>query len=227
MSLRTVWFLMFLLLLVALAPGCRRSTTGHKPWKVGVGKDIVDPGEPVLDPAAGYAGSTVCGDCHREIFSEWAETYHNVSTRETDRPGATGEAIVADTDGNGTDDFKDGLDLATDADFAAYGGDAPVLSHVAGDDLPYKVTIGAVTYDVWRTLGGNGPWRQRYLTRIGISVHALPVQYNEQAANWVPHRSPICGIPRFRPCGRSRVMWWKNIRAVDSGLRRIRLTIRS
>jgi len=198
---RRVPLLFLLLLLAVLATGCRRSTTGHQPWKIGGGVDVVDPGEPVLDPVAGFAGSTVCGDCHREIFDQWAETYHNLSTRVTDRPGATGEAVVADTDGNGVDDFRDGLDLATDADFAAYGANAPKLSYVDGDDLPYKVTIGAVTYDVWRTMGGNGPWRQRYVTQVGISLHTLPVQYNEQAANWVPYDPETwydgANLPRF------------------------------
>jgi len=201
MPVRAIPFYLVLLLLLATAPGCPRSTTGHEPWKVGGGKDVIDPGEPVLDPAGGYAGSTVCGDCHREIKGTWAETYHNLSTRVTDRPGATGKAVVADTDGNGADDFKDGLDLATDPDFAAFGASAPKLSFVSGDDFPYKVTIGAVTYDVWRTMGGNGPWRQRYTTQIGLSVHVLPVQYNEQAANWVPYDPGTwyddLGDPRF------------------------------
>jgi hypothetical protein len=184
LSLRILSLL--LLLSILAAGGCRRSSSGHRKWKVGGGKDVVDPGDPVLDAAAGFVGSTICGDCHGEIFDTWSETYHNVSMRTTEREGATGEAVVADADGNGTDDFQDGLDLATDPDFAAYGANAPKLSVVSGDDFPYKVTIGAITYDVWRTMGGNGPWRQRYLTRIGLAEHLLPVQYNEQAANWVP-----------------------------------------
>jgi hypothetical protein len=58
-----------------------------------------------------------------------------------------------------------------------------------------------VTYDVWRTLGGNGFWRQRYLTRIGRSVHVLPVQYNEVPGDWIPFRPEDWydgnGAPRF------------------------------
>lgn len=188
------------LLLMLLAPGCRRTTSGKESWDTGGGKTVVDPGTPILPPADGFAGSAICGDCHREIFNEWAETYHNLSTRETDRPGATGDAIVADADGNGTDDFKDGLDLSTDPDFAAFGADAPKLSFTSGDDFPYKVTIGAVTYDVWRTVGGNGPWRQRYWAQVGLSFFTLPVQYNEKSADWVPYDPDTwydAGAPRF------------------------------
>ncbi len=199
----TIRRLAFLVLVSAfLVPaGCRRGTTGHRRFRLGGGATPVDPGEPVLDPAPGYAGSAVCRDCHRELFDDWAETFHNVSIRKTDREGAAGAAVVADADGNGRDDFRDGLDLGGDPDFAAFGGNAPKLSHAAGEEFPYRVTIGAATFPVWRTIGGNGFWRQRYLTRIGSSVFVLPIQYNEATRDWVPYVPETwydgTGAPRF------------------------------
>ena len=149
---------------------------------------LVDTGRPEIAPASGFAGSATCRACHPAVFDDWAVTAHNTYVRTTDRPGPTGQAIVADANGNGTDDFRDGLDLATDPDFASYGANAPRLLYVAGDALPVKVRIGAVTFDVWRTVGGNGEWKQQYLTRIGRAVHVLPIQYDERSANRVPYR---------------------------------------
>jgi hypothetical protein len=102
--------ILLLSLLILVGASCRRSKTGHRPFRIGAGA-TVDPGEPLLPAAPGHAGSVVCGDCHRKIFNSWAETFLNLSTRETDREGATGESVVGDADGNGKDDFRDGLDL--------------------------------------------------------------------------------------------------------------------
>jgi hypothetical protein len=188
------------LALALLVPACHRSGGGESFDVEGVA-GVVDPGEPFLAAADGHVGSRTCGACHEEVFADWLTTFHNVSIRETDRPGATGDAVVGDADDNGVDDFRDGLDLAGDPDFAAFGANAPKLLYVANDPLPRKVRIGAVSYDVWRTIGGNGFWRQRYLTRVGASVFTLPVEYQEATDDWVPYEPEDWydggGNPRF------------------------------
>ena len=74
MSLRATAVYAVLLLLLLTAPACRRTTSGYTPWEVGGGKNVVDPGDPVLDPVDGHAGSAVCRDCHQEICDAWSET---------------------------------------------------------------------------------------------------------------------------------------------------------
>lgn len=147
----------------------------------GLPPGLVDQGHPELAAREGYVGSSECGRCHGDIFTAWSGTLHNGAARTWDRPGLTGVAFVNDVDDNGTDDFKDGLDLATQPAFAAYGANAPKLSFVSGASFPYKIRIGAVTYDVERVMGGNGIWRQRYLVRVGKSLYASPVQFDEAA----------------------------------------------
>ncbi|MCU0727708.1 MAG: cytochrome c3 family protein, partial [Planctomycetes bacterium] len=186
------------LFLALLGVACGRGGSGHRPW--GATDGGVDKGEPAIAAAPGHAGSETCQGCHAEIFAEWERTFHNLSVRRTDRTGATGEGVVADADGNGRDDFRDGLDLATDADFAAFGGNAPRLLFNGGATFPHRVRIGAVTYEVWRTLGGNGVWHQRYLTRIGETVFYLPIEYVEATRDWIPYESGVFydgATPRF------------------------------
>ena len=142
MSLRATAVYAVLLLFLLTTSACRRTTSGYTPWEVGGGKNVVDQGDPVLEPVDGHAGSAVCRDCHQEIFDTWSETYHNLSTRETDRPGASGEAIVADSNGNGKDDFKDGLDLSTDPDFAAFGDERGLMGFDLARDIEHFVVAG-------------------------------------------------------------------------------------
>ncbi|MBI1852788.1 MAG: hypothetical protein HYR85_20800 [Planctomycetes bacterium] len=138
---------------------------------------------------SGYVGSLECAPCHRAIFDDYMGTFHELSLRRTDRPGATGRAIVADSNQDGIDDFAAGLDLAAAADFAVFGASAPRLSIRGGDPSHLRVAIGAVTYDVERTYGGNGAWKQVYVTRIGQSHYVLPIQWNETSRTWVGYRT--------------------------------------
>ncbi|MCE9637782.1 MAG: hypothetical protein K8T90_18940 [Planctomycetes bacterium] len=154
-------------------------STHTLPASAGTSPFIVDKGSPALAALPGYVGSDPCGRCHDEIFRGWAASLHNLAARTWDRPGLTGKAFVNDVDKNGIDDFRDGLDLATVPAFATYGANAPKLSHVAGDILPYKITIGSVRYDVARVMGGNGQWKQRYLVAIGTELYPSPVQFND------------------------------------------------
>jgi decaheme cytochrome c component MtrC/MtrF-like protein/doubled CXXCH motif protein len=147
----------------------------------------VETGDPILAPRTGYVGSGVCAPCHREIFDTWSATVHATALRATDRPGVTGETIAADSNGDGVDDFRAGLDLASVPAFAAFGANAPRLSFRAGAPLPDEVTIGPLTYPVERTYGGNGLWKELFVTRIGRSHFVLPIQWNDASRAWVPY----------------------------------------
>jgi len=135
---------------------------------------VVQKGDPVLAAASGYIGSERCGVCHSAIYAEWGNTLHNKMLKTVAEVGDA--AFVNDADGNGVNDFKDGLDLAGNASFSAYGADAPKLGIAGGK---YFITIGSVGYEIQRVVGGNGYWKQRYQTRVGRSYYTLPVQYNE------------------------------------------------
>jgi hypothetical protein len=148
---------------------------------------LVQKGDPVLAAASGYIGSERCGACHSATYAEWGNTLHNKPLKTIAEVGDS--ALVNDADGNGVNDFKDGLDLAGNANFSAYGANAPKLSFSGGK---YFITIGAVRYEIQRAQGGNGYWKQRYQTRVGRGYYILPVQYNEvektytvyNGANW-------------------------------------------
>lgn len=123
-----------------------------------------------------YAGSVECMMCHSEKYKGWkASAHHNILASP-----AVG-AVIADSDNDGTDDFVEGLDLATTDAFAGYGANAPKLAVDA--DGRYTVTIGAVTYTVGRVLGA-GVWKQRYHTPIGNSWYILPIQFNKKTREW-------------------------------------------
>jgi hypothetical protein len=147
----------------------------------------VEPGDPLLAPDARFAGSLACQPCHPRVFDRWARTFHNKAVRSPLNPGVTGLGVVADANQNGVDDFKDGLDLATTSAFAPYGANAPRLSYVEGAARPYKMTIGAVTYDVSYVMGGNGRWKHRFLLAVGNGHYPSPVQYNERTHGYVTY----------------------------------------
>lgn len=177
----------------ALAAGC--GSSDRREGSIGLQANealAVQAGDPVLAAAPGYAGSKACSFCHPGIFADWSRTLHNKPLKTV---AELGDAIfVNDADGNGVNDFRDGLDLGVanpkvDSAFLAFGANAPRLSFAGGR---YLVTIGAVQFEVQRVQGGNGFWKQRYQTRIGRAYYILPVQYNEvekrytvyNGANW-------------------------------------------
>lgn len=151
------------------------------PPSAGIPSSRVEAGDQRIAAADGFIGSGACGRCHDTTFREWTRTAHHLAVRPWNQPGLTGAAFVNDANRNGVDDFRDGLDLATQPAFAAYGANAPRLSYVAGAETPYRMTIGAATYEVVRTMGGNGTWKQRYLLRSGNHMVPSPVQFNEAA----------------------------------------------
>ncbi len=139
---------------------------------------------PTLAGRDGYVGSRTCGRCHDALFMDWSRTAHNLGSREWQRGGLTGIALVNDFDGNGRNDFEDGLDLADFPAFAEFGDDAPRLSWEPGAARPARVNIGDAIYEVERSMGGNGLHQQAYVARIGDALYPLPFQYDEDQATY-------------------------------------------
>ncbi len=172
-----------LLVLVAIVAGC--GSSGNREGAIGTAGTsavVVQKGDPVLPAASGYAGSRACADCHPNQFTGWGNSLHNAPLKTVAELGD--RIFVNDANGNNANDFRDGLDLQTQPAFAAFGNNAPVLSFSGGK---YFATIGGVTYEVQRTHGGNGYWKQRFQTRIGNSYYILPFQYNEKTVEYVQY----------------------------------------
>jgi len=154
---------------------------------------VVQEGDNVIAGASGYIGSAACATCHPTRFAGWGKSLHNAPLKTV---AEFGEAIfVNDANNNGVNDFKEGLDFndpATDSLITSSAADnlfalrpnAPRLSFSGGK---FFMTLGAVRYEVQRTQGGNGLWKQRYHTRIGKSYYILPLQYNETAKKYVAY----------------------------------------
>jgi hypothetical protein len=175
-----------LLLLASLIAGCgsgnREGTIGPDVALTGT----VQKGDPALASAAGYIGSEACKNCHPTQFTGWSKSLHNFPLKTV---AELGDAIfVNDADGNGQDDFKDTLDFnnsATDSLIEANANgtalknsrpNAPILKIVNGKHI---ISIAGVEFEIQRTQGGNGLWKQRYQTKVGKSYYISPVQYNE------------------------------------------------
>ena len=147
---------------------------------------VMDVGDPAAGVAApGYKGTESCRDCHAEYVEKVLNSFHNSKMRTSFRQGAAEYNVPPTIDAK----FRaaGGTDLRTDPDTADKFGSldyAVRLSYVPGDDLPYKVTIGNNTYDIMYMMGGNGPWKQRYVMKIGASHYISPVQYNEKTGTW-------------------------------------------
>jgi hypothetical protein len=187
-----------LLLFIALVGGC--GSSGSREGNVGTSQTssvAVQKGDNVIAGESSYAGSAACASCHPTQFAGWGKSLHNAPLKTV---AELGDAIfVDDANNNGVNDFKEnggqGLDLndpATDALITATAADnifamrpnAPKLSFSGGK---FFMTLGAVTYEVQRTQGGNGYWKQRYQTRIGKSYYILPLQYNETTKKYVAY----------------------------------------
>lgn len=143
-----------------------------------------------------YIGASTCKICHSSIFKKWKGTFHYMSVRNP----FFDKGVVADSNDNGTDDFKDGLNMSTLPGFSVYGSNAPVLGYDEATKT-YKATIGNITYKMERTQGGNGLWKQRYQTKISNSWYILPIQFNEATSRWVPYHASdwydASNLPRY------------------------------
>ncbi len=138
-----------------------------------------------------YVGSEFCIACHQDQAG-WRDTKHNQALR---RPMAEfslvdGMGVVADFDGDGVDDFQQGLNFnEIDSAFDPFKPNAPILGF---EDGTYTITIAGMTMPVIVTQGGTGDWKQRYLVRIPVAsggfamdTYVSPVQYNEVTDEYV------------------------------------------
>ena len=156
-----------------------------------------------------YVGSEFCIACHTN-YTDWRDTKHAQALR---RPMSQyslqpGKGVVADYDGNGVDDFMQGLDFnEIDSDFNRFKPHAPVLSYQDGG---YFIKIGELTMPIVSTQGGTGDWKQRFLVRVpvvdtgdGFSMenYVSPVQYNEKSNGYVAYHPEAwyddSNAPRF------------------------------
>lgn len=210
-------------LLAALLGGCGGDggTAGPAAAKVQTG----DPNPDLLaqSKAAGFVGSVKCQPCHPNQFVAWSNTLHNKPLKYFAELGSG--ILVNDRDGNGVNDFVDGLnfnnfssngkvsaaglaagetkDLVDNAGklyanpFNSRKPNAPILSSSGGK---FFIQMGATTkYEIQRTQGGNGYWKQRYHTKIGNGYYVTPVQYNEfskkysayNPGNWYSGNTPF------------------------------------
>ncbi|MFQ6615570.1 MAG: T9SS type A sorting domain-containing protein [Fidelibacterota bacterium] len=146
-----------------------------------------------------YVGSERCLVCHNGGIAVdrtgWRGSMHangfSVPTGDSSMVDLYG--VVADADQNGTDDFKDGLDLSTTEAFSAYGANAPVLGYNETDD-EYTITIGDLTMPVKLTYGGSGLYKQRYVVKVPVTGgvftaghYVSPVQYDEKTHEYVAY----------------------------------------
>jgi hypothetical protein len=148
-----------------------------------------------LEETPTVVGDEYCIACH-----SWSAITHEVKHRKALREPLgknsliDGKGVVADYDGNGVDDFMDGLDFNTISSvFDPYKPNAPVLSFEGGR---YYITIGELKVWVVITQGGTGDWKQRYLVRYPVTGtgsgwtrenYVSPVQYNEKTDGYVAY----------------------------------------
>jgi Secretion system C-terminal sorting domain len=146
--------------------------------------------------AQDYVGPEKCLTCHGGIkmdASGWRTSMHaNGYTAVLDDSRSMEDlyGVVNDYDGNGIDDFKDGLNFNDiTSNFDVYKPNAPILAYSAEDG--YTIQMGDVTHKVFMTYGGSGLYKQRYMMKVetseGLSAgyYVSPVQYNEATAEYV------------------------------------------
>jgi len=137
-----------------------------------------------------YVGSEMCLACHQDQeYQNWRDTNHSQSLRTPMVQYALvqGMGTSCDFDGNGVDDFIQGLDFnQISSPFDPYKPNAPKLSV---EDGMYYVTIGEVKMPVVFINGGVGMWRERYAVRIPITdsptgysddIYFPPIQYDNR-----------------------------------------------
>ncbi|MCR4315183.1 MAG: hypothetical protein NUW37_02410 [Planctomycetes bacterium] len=143
---------------------------------------------------AAYVGSEKCADCHAALYQSWKSTNHTKKFLSMED-----ENILCDSDDDGVNDFKQGIQLgssATDAyndsDWSAYGEIAPILGYNQTTGR-YTVTMGTKVWTVESIIGGSGRWKQRYTTpvTVGNNVvnYVLPLQYNVNTNRWTTYNA--------------------------------------
>ena len=93
--------------------------------------------------------------------------------------------IIFDSNRNGIDDFKDGLDFnKISSAFDLYKPNAPVLGFVAGEQYPYRVKIGDITYKASRAAHSSSGSSRASPSAMGLpdglsrSWYMLPFAYS-------------------------------------------------
>lgn len=160
-----------------------------------------------------YVGSEMCLSCHQE-YTGWRNTLHATGLKSAANDAFSMQlrhGVVADVDGNGVDDFKQGLDLnLVSSAFDKYRPNAPVLGYDAAGG--YKIRIGQTELPVRFAYGGSGVHRQLYAVKIPVVDRAdrqsaghymSPVQYNEATHQYAPYMPEAWyapdGSPRITP----------------------------
>ncbi|MEN8193462.1 MAG: T9SS type A sorting domain-containing protein, partial [Bacteroidota bacterium] len=149
-----------------------------------------------LAVAQSYVGPEKCLTCHGPMVKDqsgWRASMHaNGYTVVLDDTHSMEDlyGMVNDYDGNGIDDFKDGLNFNNiDSKFDQYKPNAPILAYSAENG--YTITMGDVTHKVYMTYGGSGLYKQRYMMKVETSegysngYYVSPIQYNEKTSEYV------------------------------------------
>lgn len=131
-----------------------------------------------------YVGSEYCMACHTWSKRRLPDTKHFQFLRRplVEWTTVSGKGMMGDMDGNGQDDFLDGLDFNTiESAFDAYKPNAPILSV---EDGQYYITIGDLKMPVVFTQAGFEGGGQRMTVRI-------PVTDTESGYSRSPYWAPV------------------------------------
>ena len=154
-----------------------------------------------------FVGPEKCLQCHSNK-ADWRTSMHaNGYTTVLDDVHSMEDlyGMVNDYDGNGVDDFKDGLNFNNiSSNFDSYKPYAPILAYSTEDG--YTITMGDVTHKVYMTYGGSGLYKQRYMMKVMTSegysegYYVSPIQFNEPTNEYVVYHGSdwyADGIPIY------------------------------
>ncbi|MBI5416384.1 hypothetical protein HZA55_00315 [Candidatus Poribacteria bacterium] len=169
-------------------------------------KDII-----ISDPSEEFAGSIACKDCHLNIYNRWKENLHSGLIRDP----KSDQSIIADSDYNGIDDFKQGIALGditntprNDTSFLFYWNArvSPSLRYTNADG--YLVNIDK-NYPIIYTIG-SAAQEQLFLTKINDLLFVLPIQYNAKNNTWIFYDSTTWYTGTTPQTPKSNSSWEKN-----------------
>lgn len=159
-----------------------------------------------------YVGSEVCLACHTN-YEGWWRSAHATSLKSLASAQYSlkyKDGVIADYDGNGIDDFVQGLDLnQISSGFDAYKPYAPILKY--DEARGYLIRIGDVDYPVVVAQGGSTYYKQNFVVRVpvidrpdGLSagIYQSPLIYHEQTKRYTTFNPQYWynddHTPRFR-----------------------------
>ncbi|NOZ78798.1 MAG: hypothetical protein GXP48_06425 [Acidobacteria bacterium] len=155
-------------------------------------------------------GAEYCIACHQDE-ADWRENTHAHELRQalTQYSMKRGEGVIADYDGDGVDDFAEGLDFnKISSVFDPYKPNAPILSVENGR---YFITIGQDKMPVVFTIGGNGKAAQMFVVRVPVTDafdslstgnYVSPIEFDERTGRYTLYNpdawyDPSTDLPRF------------------------------